>query len=144
MNNFCSCSFYWVIFVLQGIYLTPVTTKEGMRPRDNFGPAWPSRKIAKCCVPNGKKVGTAGYKKLYCLCLMGWKSQKGKKNDGRQNAVGIIFISKIAKLNLWLTFQSWVLADMQGSKHPPCRCLRVPGGFMFKTVTSAFNNPGKH
>lgn len=48
----------------------------------------------------GKKVGTAEYKKLYCLCLMGWKSQKGKKNDGRQNAVGIIFISKIAKLNL--------------------------------------------
>ncbi|KAF2981949.1 hypothetical protein EK904_011903 [Melospiza melodia maxima] len=65
--------------------LTPVTTKEGMCPRDNFGPAWVSRKTAKCSVPNGKKVGTAGYKKLYSLCLMRWKSQKGKRNYGRQN-----------------------------------------------------------
>lgn len=74
LSNICSA---------RDVPLSPVTTKEGMCPRDNFGLAWASRKTAKCSVPNGKKVGTAGYKKLYCLCLMGWKSQKGKRNVGR-------------------------------------------------------------
>lgn len=93
LSNICSA---------RDIPLPPVTTKEGMCPRDNSGPAGASRKTAKCSVPNGKKVGTSGYKKLYCLCLMGWKSQKGKRNNRRQNAVGITFISKIAKLNFSL------------------------------------------
>jgi len=61
-----------------------------MCPRDNFGPGWPSRETAKSAVANGK-VGTAGYKKLYCLCLMGWKSQEGRKKDVRQNMVRINF-----------------------------------------------------
>lgn len=66
-------------------------TIENMHPRDNFGPAWPSRETAKSSVPNRKKVGTAGYKKLYCLCLMGWKSQEGREKDRRQNTVRINF-----------------------------------------------------
>lgn len=54
-----------------------------------------------------------------------------------------IFIFKIPKLNLQLKCWSWVLADMQGSKYPPYRCLRVLGGFKVKTLTSVFDSPGK-
>lgn len=111
----------FLLILLSNIYsvrdtpLTPVTMKKGMCPRDNFGPAWVSRKIAKCSVPNGKKVGTAGYKKLYSLCLTGWKSQKGKRNYGRQNAAGIIFISKNAKLNFSL--ESWQICRAPSTLH---------------------------
>lgn len=63
----------------------------------------------------GRRWVLQGTRKLYCLCLMGWKSQKGKRNNGRQNAVGIIFISKIAKQNLSLGF--WKIRKAASTLH---------------------------
>lgn len=116
VNNFCSCSFYWVIFVLQGTYPSL---------------QWPQR---KACVPEttldqqghpgrlpsvlflmGRRWVLKGTRNSYCSCLMGWKSQKGKRKDGRQNAVGIIFISKIAKLNFSLGF--WQMCRAASTFH---------------------------
>lgn len=58
-----------------------MTTKEGMCPRGNFGLAWASRKIAKCSAPNGKKVGTAGYKETLLFVPNGVEEPEGEEEQ---------------------------------------------------------------
>lgn len=57
-----------------------------MSPRENFGPAQPSRKTAKAPIPNGKKVGTAGYKKL--LFVPDGMEELGGEGSGRETEHG--------------------------------------------------------
>lgn len=46
------------------VSLTPPSIKDSTSPRDDSGPAWPSRETAMSPVPKGNKVGAAGRKKL--------------------------------------------------------------------------------
>lgn len=70
LSNICSA---------RDVPLTPVTTKEGVCPRDNSGPAGASRKTAKCFVPDGKKVGAKGYKKLLLFVPDGVEEPEGEE-----------------------------------------------------------------
>lgn len=147
MNNFWSCPFYCEQYLCCkrcSPHSTETKRKQSLHPKDNFGPAWPSKKVASLLFLKGRKWVVKIQGTIVCA-WWGGRVGKGRKTTGDRTRSGLIFISKILKLNLQLKLsaRTWVLADTQGRKHPPYRCLRVLGGFKFKTVTSAFNSPGK-